>query len=163
MFQKWSTFWNVFPTREHSSRFCNHDTLQTVSHFAVQRVSCLIMLSEATLVISKGRATNLGRSGVWNSVRFLPFFFSTWFPPMFTSYLLFLILYPSPCLFLLFLLDPFFISYLFLFLLYTLVIFKCASFPCSCTTSSSFFSVYPLVCFESLGVDRTLMQDDIKR
>ena len=61
-------------------------------------------------MISKGRATNLGRSGLWNSVRFLPFFFHTSFLPMLTSYLLFFILYLSPCLFLLFLLDPFFIS-----------------------------------------------------
>jgi hypothetical protein len=39
-------------------------TLQTVSHLAVQRVSCVMMLSEATMVISKGHATNLGRGGV---------------------------------------------------------------------------------------------------
>jgi len=52
-------------------------TLQTVSHFAVQRVSCVMMLSEAMMVIAKGRTTNLGRGCVWNSVHFLPFFFHT--------------------------------------------------------------------------------------
>jgi hypothetical protein len=40
-------------------------TLQTVSHFAVQRVTCvMMMLSEATMVIAKGRTTNLGRGSV---------------------------------------------------------------------------------------------------
>lgn len=93
-------------------------TLQTVSHFAVQRVNCVMMLAEATMVIAKGRTTNLGRGGVWNSVHFLPLFFHTWFPPIYflSAFLRFLCLSPY-----LFLLDLFFISYLLFFLLYTLV------------------------------------------
>ena len=118
-------------------------TLQTVSHFAVQRVSCVMMLSEATMVIAKGRTTNLGRGGVWNSLHFLPVFLHTWF----TSYLFFFFfsLYPRICLFLL-------ISSLF-------------------RTWFSFFSIlffFLQVCLISLfmyyllGIARTLIQDDIK-
>lgn len=84
-------------------------TLQTVSHFAVQRVSCvMMMLSEATMVIAKGRTTNLGRGGVWNSVHFLPFSFILDFL-LFTSYLLFFVFFLYPRIWL-FLHDPFFIS-----------------------------------------------------
>jgi len=137
-------------------------TLQTVSHFAVQRVSCVMMLSEATMVIAKGRTTNLGRGGVWNSVHFLPFFFHTWFPPIYflSAFLLFLSL-SRICLLLLipslFLTSCSFFSIVLFFLASVLDFLGHVLL-----TSSSFFSVYPLVCYESLGTARTLIQDDLK-
>ena len=108
-------------------------TLQTVSHFAVQRVSCVMMLSEATLVTAKGRTTNLGRGGVWNSFHFLPFFFHTWFPPVYflSAFLRFLSLSPYSCIStwsLLYFLPAFISS------LYPCFFCKCAWFPCSRTT-----------------------------
>ena len=132
-------------------------TLQTVSHFAVQRVSCVMMLSEATMVIAKGRTTNLGRGGVWNSVHFLPFFFHTFILISFSSFSL------SIPVFVCFFLIPSLSLTSFLSSLYPLLFLQVCLFPCSCTTYLLFFLFcFPLFCFESLGIARTLTQVYIK-
>jgi len=118
-------------------------TLQTVSHFAVQRVSCVMIQSEATMVIAKGRTTNLGR-GVYGT----PFTFFRF------SFILDFLLFTSFCfssfslslcpLILLLLLYPFFISCLLFFLLCTLVFFWQVYLISLFVSCFSFFSVYPL-------------------
>jgi hypothetical protein len=77
--------------------------------------------------------------------------------------------------FLLSLSDPMFVSSISSWsLLYFLPAFLSSIYPCLffasvldflvhvLLTCFSFLSVYPLVCFECLGIHRTLMQDDIK-
>jgi len=124
-------------------------TLQTVSHFAVQRViSCVMILSEATMVIAKGRTTNLGRGVcVWNSVHFLPLFFHTWFPPIYFFLLFFLFSLYIPLFFYCFFIPSLFLACFSFFSVPLFFFFgKCAWFPCSLVAFLSFLFIPFLFC-----------------